>query len=152
MTQTYFYICIKFQNIMKKIIYVFILLIQLNTLFSQQFVKFKVFINGIVTQESVDILRINYNKNTVDTLHYLNEYLYFDKNAMYELRFKKSEDCTINKLILNINHIESRPVILNINLMTRSKYSIREVNEGIFYYNDIVKDWSFYSSSEQIFE
>ena len=137
---------------MKKIICAFILMMQLKVSFSQQYVKFKVFINGIATEESVDILRINYNKNTVDTIHYLKEYLYFDKNGMYELRFKKSEDCTINKLILNINHIESRPVVLNINLQTRSKYSIKEVNEGIFYYNDIVKDWSFYSSSEQIFE
>lgn len=139
---------------MKKFIYMFILMIQLNVSFSQQFVKFRISLNGVHTKDKIDALLINYSKNTYDSIIDFNqdEYLYFEKNCMYELRFKKSSDYTVNKILLNINNVEVKPLLLNISLLSRTKYSYKQIDEGVFFYNFKINDWQFYSTSEQIFE
>jgi len=122
-----------------------------NDLSSQnQLLQFKIMLNGIEEKVKYDVLVIDYNRDSIDSILGVNNnfIIFLEYKNIYELRFRHSDKYSINKVLIDVNNISVGAISISINLISVNRFSIKEINEGFLYFNSKINSWRLYNSSD----
>lgn len=136
-------------NFLIKILIILISILSNNLSSQNQLLQFNIMLNGIEEKVKYDVLVIDYNRDSVDSILGVNSnfILFLEYKNVYEIRFRHSDKYSINKVLVDVNNISVGAISINVNLISVNRFSIKEINEGFLYFNSKVNQWRLYNSS-----
>lgn len=129
----------------------FIIFIFISTICrsQQEFRIFSLFNNVYDSTKTFNMIIIDYSNGEVARFNNMKHQirLVLKIGVIYEVRMKSSSEYMMSKVFIYVNEGYKQILLVPMNLLSRSKYSLVERCEGTIFYSSDEQEWKIYDSS-----